>query len=218
MSLEFRLKHFIKGFSLSPAIRNQTWMSAFSADQQREIFKPEVGRMLNGFDPSLEAEQACNGMRFRDLTDQIVYLYSHFYLSDDILTKVDRASMATSLEVRSPFLDVNLAEFANQLPSKLKLKRWTRKYILKKALRSRLPVDIIKRSKKGFGVPLAKWFRKELKPILLEAFDLRILMSQGLFKPDAVHRLLQDHFDGRKDNRKQIWTLLNFQMWQARYG
>ena len=76
----------------------------------------------------------------------------------------------------------------------------------------------LKRSKKGFGVPLAKWFRKELKPVLLEAFDPRILISQGLFKPDAVHRLLQDHFDGRKDNRKQIWTLLNFQMWQARYG
>ena len=218
MSLEFRLKHFIKGFCLSPARRNQTWLSAFSADQQKEIFKPEIGHILNGFDPGRDTEEACAGMRFRDLTDQIIFLYSRFYLAEDILTKVDRASMATSLEVRSPFLDVTLAEFVNQLPSNMKLKGLTRKYLLKKSLRSRLPANVITRSKKGFGVPLAKWFRKELKPILLEAFDPRILKEQGLFRPEAVHRLLQEHFDGRKDNRKQIWTLLNFQMWQARYG
>ena len=126
--------------------------------------------------------------------------------------------MATSLEVRSPFLDVEFAEFANKLPSRMKLKGFTRKYILKKSFQGRIPRKILFRKKKGFGVPLATWFKEELRPLLLDTFSPTQLSREGFFNARAIMTLLDDHFKGKKDNRKQIWTLLMFQMWKERFG
>jgi len=218
MSLDFKLKQFLKGIPYEPPIRNQVWLGSFSKEEQKSIFSSDVDHILNGFDPYRDIQDACQGMEFRDSLDEIIFLYSRFYLSDDILAKVDRASMATSLEVRSPYLDVQFAEFANNLPSRLKLKGLNRKYILKKALEQKLPREILYRKKKGFGIPLSKWFKKELKTTLLDVFSSHRLKREGLFNVDGVHKLLKDHFSGQKDNRKQIWTLLMFQMWKDRFA
>lgn len=218
ISLDFKLKQFLKGIPYEPPVRNQVWLGSFSKEEQKSIFSSDVGHILNGFDPYRDIHDACRGMEFRDSLDEIIFLYSRFYLSDDILTKVDRASMATSLEVRSPFLDVEFAEFANNLPSGMKLKGLTRKYILKKSLEKKLPKEILYREKKGFGIPLAKWFKKELKPNLLDVFSPSRINREGIFNSKVIQTLLNDHFSGKRDNRKQIWTLFMFEMWKERFA
>jgi asparagine synthase (glutamine-hydrolysing) len=116
MSFDFRVKHFLKGIPYPPAIRNQVWLGSFSREEQQGIFNQGVRACIKGFDPYRDIEESERGMAFRDRMDEIVYLYSRFYLADDILTKVDRASMATSLEVRAPFLDRDFAEYVNSCP------------------------------------------------------------------------------------------------------
>jgi len=218
MSFDFKLKQFMKGIPFSPAVRNQVWLGSFLTEEQKDIFSPDVIYTLNGFDPYEDIDKVCQGMKFRDATEEIIFLYSHFYLADDILPKVDRASMATSLEVRAPYLDVELAEYVNSLPSKMKLNGLTRKYLLKKSMEKKLPKDIIYRKKKGFGIPLAKWFKNELKQTLLDVFSPARLKQEGLFNAETVQTLLNDHFSGKKDNRKQIWTLFMFEMWKERFA
>ncbi len=218
MSLDFKLKQFLKGIPYQPAVRNQVWLGAFSKDEQCNVFSDDINRELDGFDPYGDIPKSYNGTKFNDSLQEIIYCYSRFYLSDDILAKIDRASMASSLEARSPFLDVDFAEFANHIPSKLKLKGLTRKYILKKSLSGKLPREILNRKKKGFGIPLTKWLKNELKPTLLETFNPSRIKSDGLFNSNTISKMLDDHFKGNKDNRKPIWTLFMFEMWKERFA
>lgn len=218
MSFDFKLKQFLKGLPYEPIVRHQVWLGSFTKQEQKEILNPEIYHSLNGFDPCSDIFDACKRTRFKDQIEQIIYLYSKFYLADGILTKVDRASMATSLEVRSPFLDVELAEFINRLPSKAKINGLTRKYILKKCLKNKLPKEIIQRKKKGFGIPLAKWFKKELRTYLMDYFSYSRIKYAHIFKPEGIQRLVCDHLDGKRDNRKKIWTLLMFESWRDHYG
>jgi asparagine synthase (glutamine-hydrolysing) len=218
MSLDFRIKQFLKGIGYPAAIRNQVWLGSFSRDEQPHILNKDVMTSLNGFNPYSEIMDAEHGMRFRDPTEEIIYLYSRFYLADDILTKVDRASMACSLEVRAPFLDVDFAEFVNSLPSRYKLRGLTRKYILKKSLENKLPHDILYRKKKGFGIPLSKWIKKDLLHMLLDIFSPARIRQAGIFNASAVTQLIDDHVSGARDNRKQIWTLLMFEQWRTNYA
>lgn len=218
MSIDFRMKQFVKGVRFPPEIRNQVWLGSFSAEDQKGLLSRDVYASLQGYEPYEEIRDLCNGVQCRDGIDQMIYLYSRLYLSEDILTKVDRASMANSLEVRAPYLDKEFSEYVFALPSDLKLHRFTRKYILKKALEGKLPREIIHRNKKGFGIPLAGWFKSELKPLLLETFSPARIRSAGIFDVQATQRILDEHFTGRKDNRKQIWTLLMFNMWRDRFS
>ena len=131
--------------------------------------------------------------------------------------KVDRASMANSLEVRAPFLDVELVEFLGRVPARLKLRRFDTKHILKRAMADLLPSGIAGRKKKGFGVPVAEWFKGELREPLTDELSPERLRQQGIFEPREVQRLLSEHLSGRRDYRKQLWTLLVFQLWHRRW-
>jgi asparagine synthase (glutamine-hydrolysing) len=137
----------------------------------------------------------------------------NFYLAEDILTKVDRASMAVSLEVRAPFLDQNVAEYASSLPLEYKLKGNTTKYILKKAVKDLLPKSITKRPKKGFGIPVAKWLKSDLNPLLHDMLSSERLLQQGFFDTKYVQKLISEHEQGTSNNYKQLWNLLVFQLW-----
>lgn len=218
MSIDFKLKQFLKGIPYKPAVRNQVWLGSFTKEEQENVFTGDINHLLNGFDPYNDIPNSYNGTKFRDPLDEIIYCYSHFYLADDILTKIDRASMATSLEARSPFLDVDFAEFVNRIPSKLKLNGLTRKYILKKSLENKLPKEILYRKKKGFGIPLTKWLKKELKQTLLDTLSPSRLNQGGLFNVNTIKTMLADHFSGRKDNRKPIWTIFMFEMWKEKFA
>jgi asparagine synthase (glutamine-hydrolysing) len=139
------------------------------------------------------------------------------YLQESILAKVDRASMACSLEVRAPFLDHELVEFVLGLPSRYKLRGMNSKYILKKALKNCIPDEIIHRKKKGFGVPIAKWVKGELRGLFEDLLSSHRIKKEGFLNPEYVASLLQDHLLNKKDNRKQLWTLLVWELWMSHY-
>jgi len=135
------------------------------------------------------------------------------YLEGDILVKLDRASMLASLEARVPLLNTSVVSHVATLPRSLKLRGLRSKYLLKEAMRGLLPEATLRRRKKGFGIPVARWFRGPLRGILLDTLDPEKIESEGLFRPDAVGRLVADHVHGRRDNRKQLWTLFAFERW-----
>jgi asparagine synthase (glutamine-hydrolysing) len=152
-----------------------------------------------------------------DETSLIQFLDLKLYLQEAILVKVDRASMACSLEVRAPFLDHELVEFVVGLPSSLKLKGFTPKYILKKAMESFLPKEVIHRKKKGFGVPIAKWVKGPLKELFEDLLAPDRIRREGFLNPDYVTQLLRDHLANKRDNRKHLWTLLVWELWVNHY-
>jgi asparagine synthase (glutamine-hydrolysing) len=125
--------------------------------------------------------------------------------------------MACSLEVRAPFLDYELVEFVMGLPSKLKLKGFNSKYILKRAMKNWLPDEVIKRPKKGFGVPIAKWIKGPLKELFSDLLSTDRIKREGFLNPGYADKLLQDHLLRKRDNRKQLWTLLVWELWVNRY-
>ena len=130
-----------------------------------------------------------------------------------MLAKVDRACMASALEVRVPFLDGRLVQFARSLPPEQKLRRGTTKAILRRLAAERFPPSLARRPKKGFGVPLARWLRGELRDLLLETLSPARLAAAGLFRPAFVGRLIEQHLRGERDHRKRLFNLLAFQLW-----
>ena len=148
-----------------------------------------------------------------DEIEQMQFLDMNFYMAEDILTKVDRASMSVSLETRAPFLDPRVAQFAASLPIEYKLRGNKGKYILKKAVEDLLPKSILRRPKKGFGIPIAEWLKGRLNPLMHEMLAPGRLKVQGLFEPDYVQTLIAEHEKGMASHHKQLWTLLVFQLW-----
>jgi asparagine synthase (glutamine-hydrolysing) len=139
------------------------------------------------------------------------------YLPGDILTKVDLASMAVSLECRSPFLDHKVIEFAARLPAQWKLAHFQRKHILKDAFSSMLPKAILHRGKMGFAVPLDRWFRGELRELLCDSLHSVSARSRNWFNADTVEQLLTEHLSGRAEFSQQLWTLLVLELWAKQY-
>jgi asparagine synthase (glutamine-hydrolysing) len=212
-SFDFKVKQFLRGARLRPEIRDHVWVGSFPPGEQRQLLQADAGE-FDDYADVLQAEQDCSS---RNMIERLIYLYCKFYLQDCILVKVDRASMACSLEVRAPFLDYTFVEFASTIPVHLKLKRLNTKYILKRAMQGKLPPDILTRAKKGFGIPVAKWFRSDLIELVRDTFSESRLRRQGLFKSEAVARLLDEHLQGVRDHRKQLWTLFIFQLWLEKY-
>jgi asparagine synthase (glutamine-hydrolysing) len=212
-SFDFKVKRFLRGLGRRPEIRDQFWMGAFTPAEQRALLQG-TAPAIDEYEDVVETEKNCGS---KNSMERLIYLYCKFYLQDCILAKVDRASMACSLEARAPFLDYTFVEFANAIPFRLKLKGLTTKYILKKAMQNKLPREILGRRKKGFGIPVAKWFRNDLRELMLDYLSESRLRRQGLFNPAEVTRLVAEHLRGTKDNRKQLWTLLIFQLWTEHY-
>src|SRR6185295_14713172 len=152
-----------------------------------------------------------------DNLNLMLYMDLKTWLPDDLLSKVDRMSMAASLEARVPYLDHRLVEFAATLPSSMKIKGGTGKYILKKAAQKYLPTDIINRQKKGFAVPLGPWFRKELKPLLMDILHSEKFQKRGYFDIAQTEKLLQEHMSGQKDHHLLLYGLLLVELWHRRF-
>jgi asparagine synthase (glutamine-hydrolysing) len=148
-----------------------------------------------------------------DVLSQAMYFEATANLTGDMLVKVDRMSMANSLEVRCPLLDHELAELAATIPTSLKIRNGQGKYILRRALGDRLPPALLNRRKMGFGVPLAAWFRGPLQPMLMDVLTSRRFFERGIVSPDFVCQLLQEHTVGRRDNSHWLWALLMLETW-----
>jgi asparagine synthase (glutamine-hydrolysing) len=149
--------------------------------------------------------------------DQTVFAYARGYLQEDILVKVDRASMASSLEVRTPFLDPNVVELAISAPPALRHRGLTGKYLLRRLMRGRIPSELIDRPKVGFGVPINAWLRGPLAPMLREHLSRDRIESGGYFHPSTVERLLDEHLSGTANRGNELWLLLQFEAWRDRW-
>jgi asparagine synthase (glutamine-hydrolysing) len=210
-SLDFKLKRFLRGAIASTETRHATWLGSFTPAEQAHLL---TGPTYDGFQ---EQRQVLAVAPSKKRLERLIYLYATTYLQDDILFKVDRASMASSLEVRAPFLDVELVEFLGRVPSRLKLRGFETKHLLKRAMAGHLPEGIATRAKKGFGIPVAEWFKTDLREHLLDELSPARLDRQGLFDAAEVTALLREHLSGRRDHRKQLWTLFMFQLWHRRW-
>lgn len=217
ISFDFKAKKFISGFYGEKKYRHQRWLGSFDRAERAKLFTPELWDELKKENEFSEIDNYSVEPNDNNFYNQLIFLYLRTYLMDDILVKVDRASMYNSLEVRAPMLDTAVVDFVNGLPLSLKLRGLTGKYILKRLMADKLPREIIQRKKKGFGVPLADWLARDLKPLALELFAEEKIKKQGLFNYQYINKILTDHFSRRVDNRKLIWTLMVFQMWQERW-
>lgn len=215
LSLDFKLRRFLRDYSLSPVVRHHRWLGSFTSEEKAGLLEPlgPAGREQVVALLEYHAHQA----RTPDPLNQVLYCDLKLYLEGDILVKVDRASMAHSLEVRVPLLNRLLVEYAAHLPHSFKLRGLTTKFLLRQALKGLLPDSILQRGKKGFNVPVAKWFAGPLKPLLEEVLSPRRLKQQGLFQPDYVAAIIQEHQARHRDHRKLLWTLLAFQLWYERW-
>jgi asparagine synthase (glutamine-hydrolysing) len=213
------LRRFLAHAERDPSERHQIWVAMFAPGELEQLFSPawKGPRPASSviFEP---LRRVLEGAEFDETVAGMLYLDFRLYLEDNLLVKIDRASMACSLELRTPFLDHRLVEFAAALPASMKVPRFQMKYILKKAVEAWLPRQIVYRQKRGFSVPIAGMMRTSLRPLLDESLDGEKLKLQGMFDPTFVRRLLEEHWSGRVDHRKALWSLLCFQLWYERWA
>ncbi|HYL98863.1 MAG TPA: asparagine synthase (glutamine-hydrolyzing) [Blastocatellia bacterium] len=193
------------------------WTSAISEELKAEICTSDFLRSVNSAGTLKYVGRWFEGNGSVDIIDRVLKADTECYLPNDLLVKVDIASMAASLEARSPFLDHHLMEFAAGLPSNYKVRGLTTKYLLKNALRGILPETNLKRGKMGFGVPIGYWLRGELKDFLAGAILSERALGRGYFKPDAVRRVFDLHQAEVRDYAHQLWTLLMLELWHREF-
>ena len=216
-SLLRRGKRFLAALGESPETRYLRWVGIFEESQRRELYRPEFAAELGDFDAGNFLLQAYAECPSRDFITRTTCADVLTYLPCDILTKVDIASMAYSLECRSPFLDQEVMELAARMPIELKLRGNQGKQILLDTFPDLLPPSIQRRRKMGFGVPLPNWFRGELQPFLRDVlFDSRTL-ARGFFEPSVVQRLFDEHIQGKTDHAHRLWALLCLELWQRMF-
>jgi asparagine synthase (glutamine-hydrolysing) len=209
IALEYMVKRFLEGSFLPPLEAHCYWNGAFSEDQKLRLCALDA-------EPGWRIEALAGPAGLGDL-NRFLWFDQRYYLPDDILAKIDRMSMAHSLEVRPPFLDHEIVEFAARLPERLKIRGRQQKYLLKRLMRDKLPRAILARKKIGFDIPAHDWFRRGLKPLLLEATSPAALARTGLFRPNALPRLLSDHFERRINIGFHLWGLLILLLWMDRW-
>jgi len=217
ISFDFKVKKFLSGINYPDGIRNSIWLGSFPFSENEKVLSPEIHAQFNRDRLVEEISLYEKEYPYDDRITKLQYVDLRLYLQETILVKVDRASMACSLEVRAPLLDYELVEFVMGLPSKLKLKGFTSKHILKKAMKNWLPDEVINRPKKGFGVPIAKWVKGPLKELFEDLLSSDRIKQEGFLNPKYVTTLLRDHLVNKKDNRKQLWTLLVWELWVNHY-
>ncbi len=217
LSLDFKIKQFLKGVGVSSEVRFFLWRGAFSNAERHALLRPEVRLELQNENAYEEIYRYVRKSGLTKELERILYLSMKLYLQDNNLVTVDRASMANGLEVRSPLLDRDVVDFVCRLPMEYKLNGLKTKYILKKVAEELLPRNVVYRKKKGFGVPLAKWLTGELREFMLDYLSQERIERQGIFHYPCVSQLIDEQLTMKKDNRELLWTLLVFQTWYERY-
>jgi asparagine synthase (glutamine-hydrolysing) len=211
------VKRFIQAASLPKVERYLRWVTVFDDQAKQELLSEDFGRQTDKAAAAGLLQPWFKHANGAGIVDATLLTDMMTYLPNDLLVKVDIATMANSLEARSPFLDHHLIEFAASLPEKFKLHGLTTKYLLKKLLQKLLPAENLDRRKMGFGVPIGHWFRGQLQPFLRETILAEKALRRGLFKPETVKRLVELHTRGERDYSHQLWTLLMLELWFQRF-
>lgn len=210
-------KNFLRNIALDADERYIDSLSYFNEEKKRDLLSTEFLRGLTGRDSSEQFKRIYAAPSSSERVDHLLYLDSKTYLPGDIMTKVDRMSMAHSLEAREPLLDHKLIEFAQSIPARFKLRGLETKSILKRAVRGLIPDEIVDRKKQGFDVPLQKWFKEDLREMLQDTLTGSRARSRGYFKPGAVEAILDEHLRGRRDNSRHLWGLLTLELWHQAF-
>jgi asparagine synthase (glutamine-hydrolysing) len=189
----------------------------FTPEERAELFHPEVARSLT--DPDTLGKVLCyfDAPSVESLTDRMLYTDLMLRVPDHNLVMGDRMSMACSLEVRSPFVDPRLVEFAASLPAGMKLKGRKLKYLLRRVAGRYLPPEIVRRPKQGFGFPVGLWMKRDLKALVEERLGNSRLVAAGVFRPEPIARIMREHMAGQVDHSYRLWLLLNLEIWHEIY-
>ncbi|MBA2734781.1 MAG: asparagine synthase (glutamine-hydrolyzing) [Acidobacteria bacterium] len=211
------VKRFLQAASLSPVERYLRWVSVLDRAAKDELYTDAFRQEMAAHDPAIWLSPWFAQANGAGVVDASLLTDTMTYLPNDLLVKVDIASMAVSLEARSPFLDHHVMEFAASLPEKFKLRGLTTKYILKRVLKKLVPVENLNRPKMGFGVPIGHWFRNHMKAFVGETLLSERALNRGFFKSEEVKRMFELHTSGTRDYAHQLWTLLMLELWFERF-
>jgi asparagine synthase (glutamine-hydrolysing) len=213
-----RGRNYIHNVALDPLDRYVDNVSVFNDLAKRSLYTADFRRALGGSqDPAARFRELAARVSTGEPLDPLLYLDSKTYLPGDILTKVDRMSMAVSLEARVPLLDHRLIEFAARLPASLKMRGPVSKYIFKQAVRGLVPDEILDRPKQGFGVPITEWINRELRERIRDTFADARTRERGLVEPAYAGVLLDEHERGRRDHSHPLWALFILELWHRAY-
>jgi len=212
-----KLKRFMAMAGEPSRVRHYNWVSIFRDFEKDSLFSDSFKKEYASRRSFYYLDKVFDECGSKDILDQVMYADIRTNLLDDLIVKMDIATMANSLEGRSPFLDHKMMEFCAAMPSDLKIKGTRLKYILKKALRGILPDEILKRRKMGFGIPVDKWFRVELKNYVYEILMSDKSLGRGYFKKESVKRILDEHIAAKENNGARIWSLLFLELWHREF-
>src|SRR5262249_53412504 len=217
VTLEFLLKRFVSNAALPPLARHFEWFGALGPAALETVLGPAAAPGLAEARAELHAKGDAALAR-RPLLDGVLLLDFLTYLPDDLLMKVDRATMLASVEARAPFLDRRVIELALGLPSALKVRGLTMKAILKEAATPLLPRAILRRKKRGLSVPIAAWINGDLRTEVDRVLDPKRLGAEGWLQPDGIGRLLDEHRHGVANHARRLWPVIVFQRWLERWA
>ncbi len=216
ISLEYKLKRLLRGSMLDADQAHVYWNGTFASNELNALFAEKnhsaAGASLLPLYSRLGLHANSKGL------NRYLYFDQNYYLPDNLLYKVDRMSMAHSLEVRPPFLDHRLVEFASTLPENLKVKGSKQKFLLKHLMRDRLPKSVLTRPKTGFDIPAHRWLRNELRPLLMDTLSPDNIRRTGLFGPELVGRLINSHLDRSLNVGYHLWGLMTLYLWLRRWN
>lgn len=214
-----RIKRFSEGLHNSPVNRHFRWMLFLAAYQKKKLYAP--GFLDRSYLDPLTKREPFSGFfdhcRDFDGINKDLYLDFKTYMVDNILVKVDRMSMATSLEARVPLLDYKMVEFAFSLPARYKLDGKTTKWFFKKAMEGILPDEIIYRQKEGFSIPIKNWLKKDLKDLMLEYLSEKRIKEAGFFNHGYVQKMVDEHLKNKQNHAHRLWALILFNLWRERF-
>jgi asparagine synthase (glutamine-hydrolysing) len=209
-----KTQRFVAGLADAPRdIAQYRWMTFLSAADKERLYSRRFQDGLQASDVYRPVREALAGWKTPDALNRQLYADLRIYLADDILVKVDRMSMATSLETRAPFLDADVMELAFSMSGDLKIRGGERKFVLKEALRDVVPGRIIVRKKEGFSIPMKNWLRQELRPLMERLLAPDRIEARGLLAPGEVRRLMDDHVAGRANHAHVLFSLMVFERW-----
>lgn len=211
------VKRFLKAADLPRTERYFRWMSTFDREAKLSLYTPEFEAAIQNSNPSTIMDGWFANANGSGILDATLLNDLMTYLPNDLLVKVDIASMANSLEARSPFLDHKVIEFAASLPETVKMRRFETKSLLKKVAGRLVPREVVYRRKMGFGVPIGKWFRGEMKSFVSDILLSERAMNRGIIRSDALRRYVTEHVSGERDHQYQLWTLLMLELWFQRF-
>ena len=211
------VKRFLRAASLPPVQRYLQWVSVMDVKTKSALYTEDFRRLVGGHDPAAILSPWFAQANGKGLVDALLLTDTLTYLPNELLAKVDIATMAVSLEARSPFLDHHVIEFAASLPENLKLRGLTTKYILKQVLKKLLPAENLTRRKMGFGVPIGAWFRGQFQELLRDTLLTERFLNRGIFNARAIQQLIDAHTRGERDHGPQLYVLLMLELWYNRF-